>query len=129
MPRNWVESKENPGQFFHAKILPTWDPDIKAPHTKWKVGNVASPLPFQPEFWAAPSHNPAGIDQLQKIKGFITALPIHWTEGENIKFDYPTALVAGNDQQNKGAGDSTEQVVRVGRSDPAQDSAVARRDV
>lgn len=129
VPRNWVESKENPGQFFHAKILPTWDPDIKAPHTKWKVGNVASPLPFQPEFWAAPSHNPAGIDQLQKIKGFITALPIHWTEGENIKFDYPTALVAGNDQQNKGAGDSTEQVVRVGRSDPAQDSAVARRDV
>ena len=126
VPRNWSESKEKPGKFFHASILPTWDRDVDPPaNARWKAGNVASPLPFQPEFWAMQRHNPAGIDQLKKIQGFITALPIHWTENENVKFDYPTALVAGNDQQSKEVDDNLEQTVLVGRSE----FAPVRKDV
>src|SRR5690606_20124912 len=97
LPRNWSGRLLSDHTPEPASILPTWNRQVDAPQgVTWKKGNLASPLPFQPEFWSASRHTPAGLDRLHTIKGFITALPIHWTKGENIKFDYPTALVADN---------------------------------
>lgn len=99
IPRNW--STDPRGKKRSASILPTWDPAANAPPNakgKWTTGNISSLLPFQPEFWSSPQHTKEGTTQLDGIKGFITALPIHWTENENVKFAYPTSLVAENDR-------------------------------
>lgn len=87
VPRNLTGRIGKDGSPEKGSILPTWDS---------AKGNLMSPMPFQPEFWVAPQQNPAGITQLNGIKGFITALPIHWTENENVRFEFPTALVAEN---------------------------------
>ncbi|WP_341678131.1 phospholipase D-like domain-containing protein [Niveibacterium sp. SC-1] len=102
VPRNW--SKDANGVLRKASILPTWDPEANFPATSKNTrgkGNLASPMPFQPEFWSSPQHDATAVGQLEDIQGFITALPIHWTEEENIGFAYPTSLVA----ENEPAGD------------------------
>jgi hypothetical protein len=53
---------------------------------------------LQAEFWDKPQHNAEGVAGLDQIKGFITALPIEWTKGENVRFEYPTALVADKEE-------------------------------
>ena len=52
-------------------------------------------MPFEPNFWNHPQHAKAAA-QLDQVKGFITALPIYWTKGENNRFEYPTPLVTDN---------------------------------
>jgi phospholipase D1/2 len=97
VPRSYTGRLREDGSQEKGSILPTWNPGAAPPSAAaWKTGNLASPMPFQPEFWTAPQHNPAAVKQLSGIKGFITALPIHWTEGENVRFEFPTALVADN---------------------------------
>jgi phospholipase D1/2 len=54
-------------------------------------------MPFQTGFWEKPQHIPSAVAGLNNIKGFITALPVEWTKRENIKIDYPTALIVRND--------------------------------
>lgn len=94
--RNWKYNEQN--QMTTAKILPTWDENLNAPpQARWDRGNVASPMPFEPVFWTSPRHVPNGTAKLSRVKGFIASLPVHWTEGENIRFDYPSSLVTQND--------------------------------
>jgi phospholipase D1/2 len=86
VPRNtFVTPKKVP---VDASILPTWDSSEEPAH-------LSSPMPFQPEFWDRPQHAKA-CTQLDQVKGFITALPIYWTKGENNRFEYPTPLVTDN---------------------------------
>ncbi len=54
-------------------------------------------MPFNPRFWTKPRQNAEHTGKLTQVKGFITALPIQWTEGENNNFGYHTALVVRND--------------------------------
>jgi len=77
------------------------------------------PLPFQPEFWLVAQHNPADVSQLNDVKGFITALPTNWTEGENVKFAFPTALVADNGFPASTLPGEPSNAVQVGRLDAA----------
>lgn len=101
VPRSIAVSKVS-GKKFPARVIPTWDIDAKAPPgASWPNGNVASPMPFQPEFWSEPQHAQTETRKLESIQGFITALPIQWTGGENVGFDYPTALVAQNKLREK----------------------------
>ncbi|WP_139156245.1 phospholipase D-like domain-containing protein [Superficieibacter electus] len=50
-------------------------------------------MPFSENFW----NNYKGIvknaDKLSGVKGYITLLPVHWTEGENNLIDYHAALI------------------------------------
>jgi phospholipase D1/2 len=101
VPRNWSGNIDpDTGKPVPASILPTWNTDAKAPSdSSWgKYGNIDSPLPFQAEFWDKPRHDSKAVAKLDSLRGFITALPIHWTEGENIRFAYPTAIVVMNDK-------------------------------
>lgn len=80
------------------------DIDIDLPASIWPIWNTAKdpkeakkkPMPFEAAFWKAPQHNPAAA-KLTQVTGFITALPIEWTKGENNNFGYHMALVAHND--------------------------------
>lgn len=97
IPRSFATNEK--GETRPASILPTWDPALPAPAgQQWEAGNLGSPMPFQAEFWDTPQHNAEGVAGLNQIKGFITALPIEWTKGENVRFEYPTALVADREE-------------------------------
>jgi phospholipase D1/2 len=125
VPRNWSgELDKKTNERLPARILPTWKNLANAPaNSSWgALGNIGSPMPFQSEFWSAPRHDPSRVDELDKIRGFITALPIHWTKNENVKFDYPTSLVAGNEPQNSVAPKHAEQTARIERNEVDQDS-------
>jgi len=93
---------------FGASILPTWDRNAVAPRkAAWSKGKLVAPMPFQTEFWDVARHSPAGISALGQVRGFITALPIHWTHGENNRFEYPSALVADNETDAGGVESET----------------------
>ena len=95
VPRSWSTTTDDSGRKLEASILPTWDANAQAPSgAKWEKGNLGLPLPFQKGFWNAPRQAADGVAGLSQIKGFITALPIMWTKGENNHFPYPTSLVA-----------------------------------
>ncbi len=86
IPRNWngIDTDNNP---LPASILPTW-----------RSKKLTSPLPWQNIFWMSQTHNASGSSALASIRGFISTLPIHWTETENNNFKFPTSLVADNDK-------------------------------
>ncbi|WP_426212087.1 phospholipase D-like domain-containing protein [Massilia sp. TWP1-3-3] len=91
IPRN--KDPNDPGEERTASIWPVWD---KSKSTK---GNAArNAMPFESRFWSARQHFAAGVAGLEKIRGFITALPIEWTTGENNNLGYHTALVVKNTQ-------------------------------
>ncbi len=98
---NWIpRSQDLDGSTdrFGASILPTWDRNAVAPrNAPWSKGQLLAPMPFQTEFWNAARHSRDGVAALGQVRGFITALPIHWTRGENNRFEYPTSLVADNE--------------------------------
>jgi len=48
-------------------------------------------MPFNPAFWQ--NYDINQFTELQQIKGYITLLPIHWTEGENNAIPYHIRLV------------------------------------
>jgi phospholipase D1/2 len=96
VPRNYYRNAA--GVLEDAHLLPTWNQDAASPKPKvWAKGDLDSPMPFQGEFWEAARHIPHGVQHLAGVKGFITALPVNWTKGENIRFEFPTALVADNE--------------------------------
>lgn len=98
VPRSWSGEVDADGRLISGRILPTWKSSlVPPPQATWKKGNLGSPMPFQPEFWDAPQHDPKGVAQLEKIRGFITALPVHWLRGENVRFKYPTGLLVENE--------------------------------
>lgn len=74
-----------------ASIWPIWKRSSNS--------GAPSAMPFSEGFWDRPQHSTA-IDALNAVQGFITALPIHWTRGENNKLPYHSWLVATNTRQN-----------------------------
>lgn len=74
-----------------ASILPTWKGAIGSAR-----GSLQSLLPSQTEFWAKP-FIPKHPEKLSQIKGFITLIPLLWTEGENNRILYPTPLIVNNE--------------------------------
>jgi phospholipase D1/2 len=97
VPRSWVTDGQ--GEKMPASILPPWDSEAEAPAgSSWgRKGKLKSPMPFETRFWSVHQHIPSAVDGLNQIKGFVTALPVMWTKGENNRFVYPTSLVADND--------------------------------
>ena len=97
VPRNWSPYADE----VPASIVPNWNPEARNPNKgNADFGNKGypdSPLPSEAAFWNESRHDPASVGQLEKIQGFITALPIHWTEGENNRFPYPSSLVTQNE--------------------------------
>lgn len=91
IPRSFViDSLAN--QKIAASILPTWTRRNNA-----KISTFdSSSMPFDPAFWQSPLLQ-TSVGELGKIKGYITALPVDWTRGENLKIAFPTPLVAKND--------------------------------
>jgi hypothetical protein len=43
--------------------------------------------------WKALQFEAAHVAKLNSIQGFITELPVHWGQGENNHFKYPSMLV------------------------------------
>lgn len=128
VPRSWSPYRKN----LPASIVPNWNPDVRNPNAKSDDGYPASPQPAEAAFWKEARHNPEGVGQLEKILGFITALPIHWTEGENNRFPYPSSLVTQNELRHSGPGPSAvlagrspdkEDVMTVAVEDERQESA------
>ncbi len=114
VPRDVTTNSD--GSEESARILPTWDDTRNAPATSsWgNKGNLKSSMPFQPEFWKHSRISATGAGRLVQIKGFITALPLRWTQGENNRFEYSTALVADNDLP---AGAQGKSATVVGKAD------------
>lgn len=90
VPRNTVRVGKN---VFNASILPTWRDDA----TKADGGYLTVDLPYQEKFWVKKAAiSPQAVKGLQGIKGYITALPVKWTENENLRIPYPTSLIVHN---------------------------------
>ena len=85
---------DSKGKEIPASILPTWRDD---PSIKDVGGELTSDLPYQERFWAKKaSVSAVTLKGLQGIKGYITALPVKWTENENLRIPYPTSLIVHN---------------------------------
>ncbi|NGZ84939.1 phospholipase D-like domain-containing protein [Duganella aceris] len=95
IPRNKDPSPKRADQ--PAKILPTWDDNLKV--GKGQVGGLASPMPFQEEFWQK-KQAASGANNLKNVRGFITLIPLEWTANENIRIRYPTGIIVHNDKKN-----------------------------
>ncbi|MCP1573792.1 phosphatidylserine/phosphatidylglycerophosphate/cardiolipin synthase-like enzyme [Herbaspirillum rubrisubalbicans] len=99
IPRSWQYFSS--GSKTTSSIIPNWDPERIPPfrktETKKAKGYPATSLPFEEGFWTSVRHSANAKIELQKVKGFISALPIHWSEGEKNNFPYPTGLVASKD--------------------------------
>jgi phospholipase D1/2 len=85
IPKNWSGRVASTGKPIPASVLPTWNGK-----------KLASPMPGEEEFWQKPQFNADAVAGLERIKGFITALPVRWTEGENLDFKLPTAILVKN---------------------------------
>lgn len=96
------------GRETKASIIPTWvnDPGSAG------GGYFSSPMPFEDEFWTAPRHT-AAASELEKVKGFITALPIEWTTEENVRILYPSGIIVHNKYQGPEDKDGFEPQQRV----------------
>lgn len=85
VPRNTVKDKQ--GNPISASIWPVWNNES---------GKKTGLMPFEEAFWDAPRHEAAAVN-LVNLKGFMTALPHKWTEGENNDFGFTTPLMVNND--------------------------------
>jgi len=96
IPRSWTTTGSNNSKHT-SSIIPNWDREIISPVTKEK-GAPKSSLPFSDAFWKSKRFELTHLNSLLKIRGFIAALPIQWSRGENNHFPYPTSLVAQNEE-------------------------------
>ncbi|WP_449557122.1 phospholipase D-like domain-containing protein [Huaxiibacter chinensis] len=76
-----------------ASLWPVWDGD--AGHVK----EAAAKMPFSPEFWDYSAESNAMIrldylNEIKKIKGYFTLLPLDWTKSENNLNPYHSDLIA-----------------------------------
>lgn len=109
IPRSWVINGQ--GEKVPASILPTWDTDAQ---------RLRSPLPYEERFWTQkrPSIDTAGLEQ---VRGFITALPIEWTRGENVRIQFPTSLIVHADPKPRTPGPTREAPTEVAaHAEPAE---------
>lgn len=81
----YLGSYQIPEQNYYplgCSIWPTWS--YNNPNEHNEGGEVKAPLPFEERFWAPGVGNSVERYNFpQDIKGFIVALPIKWTQGEN----------------------------------------------
>ncbi len=107
VPRNWSPYVKD----LPASIVPNWNPRLRNPNTKNSGvkddGYPAFSSPAEPAFWQELRHVPEGVGQLETVQGFVTALPIHWTEDENNRFPYPSSLVTQNEIPSRELGTSS----------------------
>lgn len=96
VPRNWSGVRDKDDKPIPCSVLPTW-----------KNGTLESPIPSQSVFWKKPELHNNGVTQLANIKGFFTALPIFWTQRENLNFTLPTPILVENELPS---GESTKPV-------------------
>ncbi len=97
IPRSWTKtssSEKRPSSIIQNWIRTTEDQSSSS------AGAPSSSLAFEQSFWGLSRHNPQTASNLRNIKGFITALPVHWTKGEKNHFLYPTSLVAESRPHN-----------------------------
>lgn len=101
---NWIPrdfDPSDPDGERSASILPLWSRDPDVAQTATKGGSPAAktgPMPFEESFWTADHSNPSGLAGLASIKGYVSALPIRWTNGENIHIKFPSALVTKREE-------------------------------
>lgn len=62
-----------------CSIWPTWS--YQNPNRHENGGEITAPLPFEDSFWAG--NQIVQYGEPENIRGFIVALPIKWTQGEN----------------------------------------------
>lgn len=121
IPRNYSAAQLGKG---YASIIPTWSGDAAPPSkAAWVKGNMVAPLPSQEEFWKEPQYNPE-VKNLVKVKGFITALPVEWTRGENILIRYPTAIIVNNENKRKIIDEESNEPLVAKNKDVAKNTEV-----
>ena len=125
VPRSWSPYIKD----LPASIVPNWNPTLENPNTKngdiERKGYPTFPQPSEPVFWKEARHSAASAEKLESIRGFITALPIHWTEGENNRFPYPSSLVTKNESPSESRDSPLEQMAA---SANRSDVAIASRE-
>jgi phospholipase D1/2 len=113
----WVPRSQNPfvlnDPMIGASILPPWNP-LPEP------GSLNSALPEQEAFWRSDQANAAQA-QLSQVRGFITALPVRWTQGENIWVRFPTSVIVRNDPATPTKQSSQSALASAG-STPSQEA-------
>lgn len=96
IPRSWSPYVKN----RPASIVPNWVPQASAQDQGEADTNTNGhpefPQPSEAAFWMEARHVQTNAGVLESVRGFITALPIHWTERENNRFPYPSSLVTQN---------------------------------
>ena len=104
IPRNkdvFGSKEKESDEVLSASIWPTHardpakntDPDTK--EIKFAT------MPFDEAFWSESRFNPNEAFNLERVKGFITLLPIEWTQKENNNIRYHNALVVKNEINKK----------------------------
>jgi phospholipase D1/2 len=97
--QNDTEKPINP-----APIWSVWD------KKEATIDDAATKMPFSDEFWQnAQSRRFANKSELQKIKGYITQIPLHWTDTEHNVIPYNIRLFA----QNTPTADDSVQIASV----------------
>jgi len=83
-----------------------FDERAEAPSSIWSQWNakartgaekVPGSMPFESAFWKAPHFNIDGAKDLALVQGFITSLPVLWTQNENNNVGYHTNLMVRNE--------------------------------
>lgn len=93
-----TNSQLEQGRLFAASIWPTWKYIEPKDHTQG--GGLTSPMPFNEAFWTKSNAPKLNTAPLASIKGFITALPTRWTEGENNDSNFNLAVLAHNNYED-----------------------------
>ncbi|END1364771.1 hypothetical protein ACK1FJ_004750, partial [Salmonella enterica] len=94
IPRNYLNKVDINDQYEdNAEEDPSslW-PVFKS--NKFVPKEAAKVMPFSANFWETYKEKSKNkSDKLKEIKGYITLLPIHWTEDENNLVDYHVELI------------------------------------
>lgn len=106
IPRNFAAHDHE----TFASVMATWNGQMRRRAKPKLIGDLNSPIPFQENFWKNVPQ-PKDPSALQSIKGFISALPVHWTRGENIWIKYPTALIVENQHKQDELSDQPAMAV------------------
>lgn len=81
---------------FPASVWPTWA--YHSLKNLKKGGALATPMPFEEQFWSEIPHYQAPVG----IEGFICQLPTRWTQGENNKSGINNTIIADNKEPSRG---------------------------
>lgn len=65
------------------------------------TGSTGDAMPFSLNFWQQNrSRHFSAAKELNSVKGYFTALPVYWTEGENNLVPFNMRLIADNIRLN-----------------------------